>query len=296
MYKRHVFLLVLCCMVWGTTFVVVKDTVSYTNPQLLVFLRSLIATLPLGIYLLIKDPLSLKQKNSILYGFGLDIFLSSGYLLQSIGLMETSSTHSAFITCTSVIFVPLILFLFFKKKIHKRGWLCIFIVAIGLTSLTYHPSVAFNQGDILTFIAAIIYGWQVIYSGKWVRISHATSLIFYQFLFSSLITFISMISEHHFYNSSLMLTKDAIPAILYLGLLGTLFCYFFTVYSQKYVPTITVALIFALEPIFASTAAYFFLSERIGSIELLGALLILIGIVFYDISPKKLLISFQKKP
>jgi drug/metabolite transporter (DMT)-like permease len=282
-------------MVWGTTFVVVKDTVSYTNPHLLVFLRSLIATFPLGLYLLIKDPLSLTDKKSILYGLGLGVFLASGYLLQSIGLIVTSSTHSAFITCTSVIFVPIILYLFFKQKIHKRGWICIIIVSIGLTSLTYHPSVSFNQGDILTFIAAIIYGWQIIYSGKWVNISHATSLIFYQFFFSSLIALLTMTGDHYLTDSKLELSKNAIPAILYLGLLGTLFCYFFTVYSQKYVPTITVALIFSLEPIFASTAAYFFLNERIGTIEFIGASLILIGVIFYDIPPKKFLSILKKK-
>ncbi|HIF14784.1 MAG TPA: EamA family transporter [Bacteroidetes bacterium] len=244
---------------------------------------------------MIKDPLSLTGKKSILYGLGLGVFLASGYLLQSIGLMDTSSTHSAFITCTSVIFVPIILYLFFKQRIHKRGWICIVIVSIGLTTLTYHPSIAFNQGDILTFIAAIIYGWQIIYSGKWVKISHATSLIFYQFFFSSLISFLTMAGDHYFTESKLELSGNAIPAILYLGLLGTLFCYFFTVYSQKHVPTITVALIFALEPIFASTAAYFFLNERIGTIELIGAFFILIGLVFYDIQPKKILSVLKKK-
>ena len=104
-----------------------------------------------------------------------------------------------------------------------------------------------------------------------------------------------MTGDHYLTESKLELSKNAIPAILYLGLLGTLFCYFFTVYSQKYVPTITVALIFALEPIFASTAAYFFLNERIGNIELIGASLILIGVIFYDIPPKKLLTMLKKK-
>ena len=89
-YIRHVILLVICCIIWGTTFVIVKDTVAYTNPHLLVFLRSLIATLPLGLFLLLKDPVSLTDKKSILYGLGLGVLLASGYLLQSIGLVVTS--------------------------------------------------------------------------------------------------------------------------------------------------------------------------------------------------------------
>jgi drug/metabolite transporter (DMT)-like permease len=128
-----------------------------------------------------------------------------------------------------------------------------------------------------------------------VKQSYATSLIFYQFFFSSLITFFTMTGDHYLTESELELSQKAIPAILYLGLLGTLFCYFFTVYSQKYVPTITVALIFALEPIFASTAAYFFLNERIGSIELAGAFVILIGVVFYNIPPKRLFAILKKE-
>lgn len=78
-------------------------------------------------------------------------------------------------------------------------------------------------------------------------------------------------------------------SLLYLGFIGTLFCYFVTVWAQKHVDTITVALIFTLEPVFAALFAWIFADELLSSREITGGLIILVGIiVFQVISNKKI--------
>jgi drug/metabolite transporter (DMT)-like permease len=70
---------------------------------------------------------------------------------------------------------------------------------------------------------------------------------------------------------------------------GTLYCYFVTVWAQKYVSTITTAMIFSMEPIFASTFSYLHFGEVFGLKELAGALLILMGVIAYQLKSKWLI-------
>ena len=76
--------------------------------------------------------------------------------------------------------------------------------------------------------------------------------------------------------------------MIYLGLLGSLFCYFVTVWAQKFLSYVTVTLVFSLEPIFAAVFSYFILGEILGTQQLFGATLILLGIIFFEIPLKKI--------
>jgi drug/metabolite transporter (DMT)-like permease len=82
---------------------------------------------------------------------------------------------------------------------------------------------------------------------------------------------------------------------LYLGFVGTLFCYFVTVWWQKKVSTMYTALIFSLEPIFASITSYFVLGEYFNTNEFIGAALIFISIIYYSLPKKFLLNLFRSK-
>jgi drug/metabolite transporter (DMT)-like permease len=71
--------------------------------------------------------------------------------------------------------------------------------------------------------------------------------------------------------------------LLYLGFVGTLFCYFVSIWAQKHVDTVTVALIFTLEPVFAALFAWIFASESFSLKEMTGGFIILGGIVFFQL-------------
>ena len=118
-----------CCLIWGTTFTVVKDVSESIDPFLLSGLRNLIATLVLLAYLCItKKWKKLLDKNSLKSGFVLGVLLGTIYISQTIGIIFTSANHSAFITCSAVILVPIILFLFELE---------LFDILTTLTSVNY---------------------------------------------------------------------------------------------------------------------------------------------------------------
>jgi drug/metabolite transporter (DMT)-like permease len=282
--------LLACCMIWGTTFVVVKDVSSKIDPFLLSALRNGIAVfVMLPTIFLLRKGKSLKDRNAIKNGAQLGALLAAIYVVQTVGLQTTTSTHSAFITCSAVIMVPIVLLVTGKQILTRQQMGSIIIVAIGLYYLTRFDGLAnFNGGDLITFFGAIICAIQMIAAGHFVRKTDFIGLIFYQFLFASILSLAGILLQTGLFSQSISCENSALIGILYLGIMGTLFCFFVTVWAQKYVSTVSTAMIFSMEPVFASIASYLFLGEFITAVELGGAFCILVGLLMFNIPRKNL--------
>lgn len=281
--------ILVCCMIWGTTFVAIKSISNKIDPFLLAFLRSTIASLVLfPIIIFSKHRSCLLSQTAIKYGFITGLILGGIYVLQTIGLKFTSSNHGAFISSSAVIIVPILLVLFGKEIINFKQFISIIIIFTGLYFLTNSSSdQAFNQGDWISFIAAFVCALHIIFSGYYVRKTVFLGLIFYQFLFSAIISLIGVYINYNISKKPIQFEMESLNSILYLGLLGTLFCFFVTVWAQKYVSTIFTALIFSLEPIFAASTSYVCYGETLSSIEIVGGIAIISGLYFYNLKTLK---------
>lgn len=286
-------LLILVTIVWGSTFFIIKDTVATVNPFYIVFGRVLLASIPMLIYVFFKDKKSLLHKQTIIKGSVLGLLLTTTYVSQTYGLQYTSSGHSAFITSIAVVLVPIILFFGYKEQFLKSDYLSIFIVMTGLFLLTYDLETQFNMGDIITSITALSLAFHIILSGRYVKTTESLSLITYQFVSATLFSFIGSIwMAWETDVPMLQISTSAMISIAYLGFFGTLFCYFVSVWVQKYESSVKVALVFSLEPVFAALFAYLFVNEVLTLKELIGTFLILIGVVLYQFWRSKKSIAF----
>ncbi|HBF87450.1 MAG TPA: hypothetical protein DDX39_02320 [Bacteroidales bacterium] len=275
----YLFWLVLVTIVWGSTFFIVKDTVASVDEYFLVFVRNLLATIPMIFYVFYKDRRNFFNKDAIIKGGIIGFLLFGTYISQTIGLKYTSSGHSAFITGSAVVVVPFILLLFFKEKMSRNGIFSILITFFGLFLLTYDVETDFNIGDLITLITVAAYALHIVSAGKFVQKTAVMPLIMYQFFFSTLFSLIGffLISD-----TDVVLSTKSTLALLYLGLVGTLFCYFVSVWIQKYVSSVKVALVFSLEPVFAAFFAYLALGETLSIKELSGMGLIMLGVLLYQ--------------
>ena len=286
------FLLILVTIVWGSTFFIIKDTVNTVNEYFIVFGRMLLASIPMVLFVFFKNRKSLVNKRAIINGSVLGFLLTSTYLSQTIGLKYTSSGHSAFITGAAVILVPVILFFIYKVKLLKRDLLSILIVIAGLFLLTYDFDTKFNKGDIITLITAVSAAFHIVLSGRFVKRTEALPLITYQFISGTVFSLIGLLIVGF---DSVIISTGSATAILYLGVIGTLFCYFVSVWVQKYVSSVKVALIFSLEPVFGALFGYLALHETLNGKETSGMFLILLGVILYQLLRSDALASFKTK-
>ncbi len=281
--------LLLCCIVWGTTFVAIKKIAHLIDPYLLATLRSLLAVLVLFPILIITNKKNVFfDKQAIKYGLITGIILGGIYVIQTLGMQFTSSNHSAFITSSAVIMVPLLLVLTGKQQLNFTQIACIFLIALGLYLLTNsNDNQPYNLGDTITFFGAIVCALHIILSGHFVRKTEFLGLIFYQFLFAMIISFFGLLISKGINPSEINFSPLFINNVLYLGFFGTLLCFFITVWAQKFVSTITTAMIFSLEPVFTASTSFILLHESLTLIEILGGIVILLGLIAFNFLDSK---------
>ena len=281
--------LLICCMIWGTTFVAIKNISTLIDPYLLATLRSLIAVIVLfPVLIFTKNKTSFFNKQAAKYGLITGLILGGIYVVQTIGMQFTSSNHSAFISSSAVIMIPIILVIAGKQTLNLKQISCIFLIAIGLYFLTNtNDNQPYNVGDTITFFGAIICAFHIILSGQYVRKTDFLGLVFYQFLFATLISFLGLIIHSELTETKILYDSSAINGILYLGFFGTLICFFVTIWAQKFVNTITTAMLFSLEPVFAAITSFILLNEKLPSSEIFGALLIISGLILFNLIKSK---------
>ena len=279
-----IFWLLLVTIVWGSTFFIIKDTVGTVNPYIIVFIRSALAFVIIFLYTAFSKKGKLFRSKVFFQGIALGFFLGISYMAQTVGLQYTSTGHSAFITSSAVVVVPFILFLFFKVKIITIDWIAILIVFGGLFLLTYDLETSINKGDIITVLSALSGAMHLVLAGRFIQKSEALPLVSYQFFGTALFSLIVWLTTGM---QAVTISLKAGISLVYLGLFGTLFCFFIVVWVQKYVSSLKTAITLSLEPVFAALFGYFIISEVLNPKELFGAVLILAGVLIHSIFKKQ---------
>jgi len=284
--KAHI-LLILVTLVWGATFVQIKDALQDISPLLFNAVRMTLAAVVLAVIYLPH----LRVMNSVVFRSGalVGVFLWLGYEFQTTGLKLTTASKSAFLTSLSVVLVPIFLTVFWRRKVSL--WTAVGVVAafIGLYLLTV-PSGAeqdwlgnfrsVNLGDALTMGCAIAFAFQIILVG---RATSAHSFQAIAVLQSAVAAALMFATAPLMENIHVLWSARVVAAITVTGLLGTAAAFTIQAWAQQFMAPTNTALIFALEPVFAWVTSYLLLGERLGWRAAAGALLILAGLLFSEV-------------
>lgn len=176
------FLIVLATLIWGSSFVIVKDTTDAVSPAWILVVRFGLAALILALVYLKKRELYLR-KDYIALGALFGFLLFMGYYLQTIGITDTTPGKNAFLTGTYCVMVPFFAWGISKRRPHAFNIVAAFmcVVGIGLVSLGSGFSMSF--GDLLTLCCAVFYGLHICFVSKFSQDRDIYVLTMWQFFF-----------------------------------------------------------------------------------------------------------------
>src|SRR5215470_15043581 len=159
--------LAFCTLLWGSTFVVVKNSLDRSSVFVFLALRFSLAGVCMAAFR--PQVFRVLQRDEIFAGVRLGFFMFCGYAFQTAGLKYTSASNSGFITGSSVVLVPLILALFWGRRATLWVYVGTIAAAAGLYFLTVPASgvAHLNRGDVLTFFAAGSYAVHIILVGEY---------------------------------------------------------------------------------------------------------------------------------
>ncbi|MFK9093386.1 DMT family transporter [Bacillus salipaludis] len=285
--------LLLVTLIWGTTFILVQNAIDFLPPFAFNGIRFFIAALLLILCLLVFERKQLKQLNLKIIGSGVFIgfWLFLGYVTQTIGLLYTTTSKAGFITGLNVVLVPLFSMFLLKQYPTKSAIIGVLTATIGLFLLTMTDVSALNIGDGFVLICAISFAMHIILTGKFSSKYPTLLLTAIQILTVGILSIGSSFIFEDWKKSlrmDILFSQDVIIALVITSVFATAIAFFIQTNFQKYTTATRVALIFAMEPVFAAIVGYFWAHERLSISALLGCSLIFMGMVFAELPANKI--------
>ncbi|WP_417598912.1 DMT family transporter [Oceanospirillum sp.] len=298
--SRLAFILVfLISLIWGTEFVLIDLAVAELPTHTFNAIRFALAALSLLplLYFSKEKVRSDQLKKLLLTAPVLGAMLFIGFYAQTEGLRFTSVSNAGFITALSVPLVPVLGLLLFRQKVRLMVWLGVSLATLGLYLLTMGGAAyVYNKGDLLVLICAFGFAAHIVLTGHWVGNMPVITLSIIQLLAVSLYSVIGAAMGDHpifYYAGAAPITgwelfskPVVIFSVVVASILGTAYAVWAQSACQKLLPSHKIALVFALEPIFAHITAWVVLSEHLGAMGGVGAACIVAAMVISELGDK----------
>lgn len=281
-YRQAVLELCIAGLIWGGSFILVKWGLESFSATTLIFWRFLIAfVLGEALHYIFNKKLFRQSwydaRLAMLAGF----FLGLSLFFQTYGLNFTTATNSGFITSLYVVLIPIIGALFFKSSIKPHHIVLSLMAFCGMGFLLDLQSLHLQKGEILTLCAALTAAFQIIFIGR--NAIHARS----SFRFNNYQTFWSLLTILPFLifdirSNKLSLWPESASSVSVLSMISlaivvSIGAFYLQVRAQRVLSTTTSSMLCLLEAPFAFVFAAYFLQERLGPIQFLGAGIILLS-------------------
>ena len=238
------------------------------------------------------DKFNKDRKNFLYLSISIGIFLFLASALQQVALLYTDVANAAFFTIFYVPLVPFVLYILYRKKVHWSVWPSVLLCVVGGYLLTNFYDASVRKGDILVLICALFWSLHIIFIGQLVeKFDLPVTVGLIQTLIVSILSIlIGLVYETFTISNILSETYE----ILYAGVLSGGFAFVLQIYAQKNITPAPAAIIFSLEGVFATIAAWIILNQILNIDNILGCLFILAGVLLSQLMPEFKRLSIDK--
>ena len=275
--------------IWGTAFIAQDTGMDNIGPLTFNssrFFVGFFTILPFAILIEKKKIRTEIKKNSKLFFkylifMGVSLFL--GTFLQQAALQYTNIANAAFFTVFYVPFVPIILFIIYKEKVHWSIWPSIALCIVGVYLLTDFSNAEIMLGDTLVIFCSIFWALHIIFAGKFMR--EFDIPIFYAALQAAFVFSLSIIFAYIYEEIILSNIFLELSSVLYAGALSGGLAFTLQMYAQKNIDEAPAAIIYSLEGVFAAIAGWIILDQFLKFNNIIGCFLILFAVILSQILP-----------
>ena len=259
--------LVLAALLFGSTFIIVKNLLDDLSPTTVVFLRYLIAS----ILFLISGGIPTKEylKPGLLMG----LFLWIGYITQTQGLLTTSTINSGIVTGFYIVLTPIFSKFINKTTIERKNYIGSTFGFLGILLIAIY-SIDKLFGNLFTLICASGYALHIVMVERYIQGKNISQLMFIQSLVGGILCIpflnINQIAE----------SIDFIYPILFLGILVNFCAFYLQLFGQKFINASTASLLFGLEGVFALLIGVFYVEEVLNLTNWIGVFVVLSSIYY----------------
>jgi drug/metabolite transporter (DMT)-like permease len=268
--------LALCTLIWGLTFVVVKDALAASDAFTFLALRFSLGALAC----LLWARAAVLHRDVLSAGLVLGLVLFAGYAFQTFGLEGTSPSRSAFLTGLAVLGVPFVSWGLLGRAPAWTSVLGASVALAGLWRLTgFGVTEPLSRGDLLTLGCALAYAVHISLTEKVARAGASVALVAVQLATVAGLSALAVPLG----TPRLEPTPAYWGAVAATGLIASALAISIQTWAQAHASAVRAAVIFSLEPVVAVVASTALGRERPGPSELVGGGLIVLGVLVSEV-------------
>ena len=271
-------LIVLATIIWGSSFVVMKNSVDVLPTFWLLAIRFTFAALVLAVVFIKRW--KVLDRQYLIGGTVMGFCLFVAYAFQTFGLEQTTSGKNAFFTAVYCVIVPFLYWAIAGRRPDKFNILAAFlcIAGIALVSVTGSNASAFNMGDVLTLIGGFFFAAHIVAVAKYSEGRDIFILTTLQFASFALFSWIGVLVTRPALTPGVF-DQSLIFGLAYLVIFASCGALLFQNIGQKYTVPSTAAVLLSLEAPFGVFFSILFANERPTPLMFVGFALIFLAVV-----------------
>lgn len=268
-------------LVWGVSFVVMKQALEEISPVLLLAIRFSLATVVLIVTCALGSVAWTTRGGGWILLTG--VLLAGGYVLQTTGLRHTSAGKSGFLTGLYVVLLPLFTSLVYKSAPQPREWIGVTVTFLGMIAMNWDgTSWRWGLGESLTVGCAVLFAFHLLALDRAVQEMDSRWAGLAQIAIAGAVLWAWLpVGER----PQVVWSSSLVSAIGFTAVLATALPFTLMAWAQQHTTPVRTGLLLSLEMPFAALAGWWWLQEPFRGTMLLGAILMLAGILLVELKP-----------
>ena len=269
--------LIVCSIIWGSTFVVIKDATNTMSSGFINASRfTIAAVILLAVYF---KKIKNINKSELKHGIIMGAALFGGYSLQVLG-MEYGSTAGkcAFLSATFCVMVPFLSWGVFKKVPDKYSVIAAILCIIGVALVSIENGAHITVGDGIILISAFFYAVNIMFTSEFSTRENNDTIVlaFLQIAVVGILSWIVVLIKGEMPQ---VYHARAVMGVVYLGIFATALCLLMQVIGLKHINSTSASIILSLESVFGVMISIAFYNEVVTPKLMAGFVVIFIGII-----------------
>ncbi len=276
--------ILLATAIWGLSFVFSKTAFNDLSPFWFLICRYGLAAFVLLI--VAHKKINLLNRKIFMQAIPVGLALFVANALQTSSLYRGDVGNTAFITCTYVVFVPLVA-CFFGNKLYRSQMAITLLTFVGLAIFSYNPGQGFTNGEYFALASSFVYALHFVLLGKYTRGIDSLLLSFMQII----ICFVCYIPTALIFEplpSLVNFTPSVFTSLAYTAILSTAVAFFLQTAAQKHLSPQQTSVLFTAESLFSAFFGWLILNEMFTSRQFLGGTILICCMIAILVVPNML--------
>ena len=284
-YSLHKAALLFSTLIWGSSFVIMKNVTESLSVAYLLALRFTIGTILL--YSLCYKEFKKLDKSDYRNGIFIGVLLFIAFFVQTLGITDTTPGKNAFLTATYCVLVPFVYWIVDKNRPDLYQFMAAFvcILGIGLVSLTSGFSI--GVGDTWTLVSSVFYAFHIVAVSKLTMGKNPIVMTTLQLATSTVLSWIAVFVSGQGIQA---MDTSSFVSVMLLGIFASGIGMLLQNYGQQGTDPSTASLLLSLEAVFGVLFSVLLYHEVVTAKMFIGFMCIFGAVVLAETK-----LSFLKK-